>query len=248
MGAWGTGILQNDDSQDGLVDIARDIERSVAALEADRWPKLLGAIGLLVQFSPFSFSPDSDFHPVLIKAIERYRPAMSGVSEAVEHALAALLAGDSLRVERQHLPFALENALHERAEDLPEGFLPQKTWAKPFEGSFAHPMARDLAQEIADRCVTRLEQLFADEQYLRDFVPLPLGDLALLLIVSPISVEPIRFEQWRTAWRRARYVPDGVDPFCDAYEAALERAFEYGITRFADPPTEASDSSVEEGG
>ncbi|MEM7012061.1 MAG: hypothetical protein AAF585_11315, partial [Verrucomicrobiota bacterium] len=70
MGAWGYGILENDAAQDGLNDVAWPIHEDVAALSKqtatlESAAKLGAAVGLLMQWSPYSFNPENSFFATL---------------------------------------------------------------------------------------------------------------------------------------------------------------------------------------
>lgn len=237
MGTWGTGILQNDAAQDSLVEAAREIEEAVVArLEEssdDAWPALIGAVGLLVQFSPYSLSRENPFSAVLANAIEQHRPRMEGVTPELARVLDALAARREPDYEVITFPPALETALHGPDAST---FPVQKTWARAPEGCFHHDGARAFLQEFADQRIAKVETDFAEEEALSDLCRegFAMGDFALLLILDSVHVDPATFPRWRDAWREARQEPDPSEAeFFREYDACLESAFEYGIARFS---------------
>ncbi len=237
MGTWGAGILQNDAAQDSLVEAAQQIEEAITEMAEDSsersWPRLLAALGLLVQFSPYSLNRENPLSAVLARALERHRPRMEGVSPELARALDALADRREPAYDVREFAPALETALHGRDAST---FPMQKTWARPPDGCFAHPEARALLQEFAGRRIAKVEADFADEEALSDLCreSFAMGDFALLLILDSIDVDPATFERWRAAWREGRLEPDPSEAdFYDEYNACLESAFAYGIARFS---------------
>src|SRR5689334_15114605 len=85
MGAWGHGLLQNDDAQDAFLGVMDDIEDNLKKL-ARRRPsdemagQLAGGVGLLLHLKSWcSFDEDRDFVPVLGGILTRYEPGFAGL-------------------------------------------------------------------------------------------------------------------------------------------------------------------------
>jgi hypothetical protein len=77
MGAWGYGILQNDTAQDGLYEVAHEVEEAVGewmiGSEANA-ARLGAAVGILLQFSPYSFESENPFVVRLTEALRANQP------------------------------------------------------------------------------------------------------------------------------------------------------------------------------
>ncbi|MBX3251356.1 MAG: hypothetical protein KF901_29535 [Myxococcales bacterium] len=239
MGTWGSGILQNDQAADSVLDAAKAVEDALRGLVvgpvgSDSAGRMLGAVGLLMRFSPYSFDLENDVRAPLVEAVGRQIPALPEVSAEARAALDALLAGREPDYRMTTFPPRLARALfgsNERSQFPMEG-----TWADAPEGVFELPAARALAQEVADGCVAAIDEDFEHEQSLED--PCreseAMGRLALLLVLDGIRVDPSCFVGWRDAWRRGRRepVPSEV-AFFQKYDACLEAAIAYGIERFS---------------
>ncbi len=235
MGAWGRGILQNDTAQDGLVAIAHTVEDGVRALghpEDSTTGELLACIGCLIQFSPYSLSPENEFHATLVKAIRSHVPDPLAFPEEIETLLRNIVSGVPPTYAMMNFDPRLERALH---GPVPSTFATQKTWARPPDGCFEHPAARSFLQGIADHCVHLVDEDFADHEVLEDPVreASAMGALALLLILDPIHIDPARFGRWRRAYQSGKTArdPDEADFYRD-YDACAEAAFAYGVAKF----------------
>lgn len=236
MGAWGSGILQNDGAQDSLVDVADEIEKVIEGLsseaDTDAAGALQGAIGLLMQFSPYSLASDGPFHETLVNALQTHRSAMNE-TRAVSDILDALVAGETPDYDVIKFPDELEQALH--GPDATT-FPMQKTWARAPDGFFRHAQAKALVQKIADGCVEKVRQEFDAGGYdLGDYVREGCngGALAFLLIVSPIHVDPALFQTWARQYREAQTEQDESEAdFFATYNACMEQGLAYGAARF----------------
>jgi hypothetical protein len=97
MGAWGHGILQNDTAQDGLVAVGDRLIELLAEFAdtpgVDWAAKAGAAVGLLLQFSPHAFDPESPDHPVLIKTLTACKPHFSELPGKAGSILEAILKG-----------------------------------------------------------------------------------------------------------------------------------------------------------
>lgn len=236
MGAWGTGILQNDGAQDALVEVSSEIEAKLGSLGSPgeaSGAQLLAMVGVLTQFSPYSFNVDNPQRGRLVDAIKLHRESMTG--EGVEALLDAIVAGTEPDYEMFTFNDELAQALH--GAEVTE-FMMQKTWARAPEACFAHPIAAKFLQSVADECVAAVEDDFGSEiELVADLCRegVAVGHLALLLILAPIRVDPGCFERWLDTYERASSAreDDGEGEFFDAYDACMKSALRYGIKRFA---------------
>src|SRR5262245_36071428 len=80
MGAWGHGLLQNDDAQDEFIGVMDDIEAGITKL-ARRRPseeiaaRLAGGVGLLLHLRSWcSFDEDHGFAATLKAVLVRHEP------------------------------------------------------------------------------------------------------------------------------------------------------------------------------
>lgn len=235
MGAWGTGILQNDCAQDTLVEVSSEVESQLSALgpagEASG-AKLLAMVGILAQFSPYSFDEDNPRRKPLVDAIEAHRQFMTG--EGVDALLDAIVAGTRPEYDMMEFDQTLAQALH--GADVTE-FMMQKTWARPPKACFAHPAGAAFLQSVADECVEAVDEEFSSSvDIVADLCRegFAVGRLALLLILQPIRVDPACFERWREAYERAAATrEDSEGGFFDEYDACMTAALRYGAQRFA---------------
>src|SRR5262245_8487086 len=99
MGAWGSGLLQNDDALDGLSEAIGTIEADVLRLRRRRGSqplagRLSAAVGLLLQFHAWHcFDAESEFHTALLAILDRQQPAFSSLNKAAVDTLLAIRAG-----------------------------------------------------------------------------------------------------------------------------------------------------------
>lgn len=235
MGVWGSGILQNDGAQDGLVGAAGEIIESLRALTQSRaddgWADMFAAVGLLMRFSPYSFEPDNPDNAVVRRAVELHR-AGGAAGRELDAVLDTIALGQRLEYEMSTLPPELERALHGESD---RGFPMQKTWADAPERCFAFGKSKAFVQAFADRRVARIDEELADDDTLVDLCRESdvMGDFALLLILDEIHVDPKRFRAWREAWREARDHDESEADFFERYYASVEAGFEYALARFS---------------
>ncbi|MCB9603890.1 MAG: hypothetical protein H6721_28055 [Sandaracinus sp.] len=236
MGTWGSGILQNDAAADGVCDAASELEALLRDLASspsshETAERMLGAIALLMRFSPYSFDPDNE-RRVPRDVVAQHRPRLATVSAEANAALDAILADTEPTYRLTTFSPRLARILHGTdARDFPM----QGTWADAPEGVFDLAGARAVAQELADACVAAVDEDFENEEALEDPCreAFTIGRLALLLVLDGIHVDPAHFARWRDAWHAGRVEPDPSEAdFFREYDASLEDAFAYGIERF----------------
>src|SRR5689334_483194 len=118
MGAWGRGLLQNDDAQDGLLTITDDVEADVIRLRrrrpaAEHAGRLAAGVGVLLQLQMWHcFDPEREYHDALLATLERHAPAFSALPKTAVDLLGALRAGKGQEIvnEEGSLPVELYQA------------------------------------------------------------------------------------------------------------------------------------------
>lgn len=240
MGTWGSGILQNDHASDSVLDAAGEIDEVIRELASSDDPpsaaeaeRMLGAVALLMRFTPYALAAENDERASVVAAITRLRSALPVVSAEANAALDAIVAGAEPDYRLTSFSPRLTRILHGNDD---RDFPMQRTWADAPTGVFDLPGARAVAQEVAEACVAAIDEDFESEETLADpcresFV---IGHLALLLVLDGIRVDPACFARWRDAWHAGRVEPHPSEAkFFREYDASLEDAFAYGIERFS---------------
>jgi hypothetical protein len=90
MGNWGNGVAENDAACDGLSDLAYylldELEPAVERADVGR---IEGLLGVLLQISPFDFTPESDRFDTVRDAAQFALERAEAPSRAVLAAIAA---------------------------------------------------------------------------------------------------------------------------------------------------------------
>jgi len=243
MGAWGYGILQNDSAQDGMCDVANQIQIDITSLakegSAENAAKLAAGTALLLQFSQYSFNPENDFYEKLIQALtvnQNYIQDLPGNSAEVLNAVmdghGAELAGRDGVIDAD-----IDKALH---SDEDEGFIMQKAFSVIEPDLFLHPTSAAYLQQTVDGLVAQVDEEFADEEMLSDLSREAecMGAFGLLLIIPKAQVPPEKFTQWRNqfheVWDEMEATGDEIeDGFAEQYNSFLEVGFQCGIKRYS---------------
>lgn len=231
MGAWGSGIFQNDLTQDELCEVADGIEAALGQLgdpSPETGAQLAAGIALLMQFSPYSLDPDGPSRERILAAITTHRSAIDSPSAELSAALDAIVAGERPDYQLMKFPAAIETALHGPQQSE---FPVQKTWARAPEGVFDHPAARAFLRGVADSCAGKAEQLFleSEEWVLGDLCRegFGMGSFGLLLVLDPIDLDVARVKRWRAAWEAGKGEPHPSEAdFILEYEACVAKAFD----------------------
>ncbi len=231
MGAWGSGIFQNDLSQDELCEVADSIERALTDLGEpgpETGAQLAAGIALLMQFSPYSLDAESPSRERILAAIEGHRSAIENPSTALTAALDAIVAGERPKYDVIKFSVDVETALHGPQQSE---FPVQKTWARPPEGSFDHPAARAFVKGVADSCAAKAEALFleSEEWVLGDLCRegYGMGNFGLLLVLDPIDLDVERVLEWRARWEAGKGEPHPSEAdFILEYESCVAKAFD----------------------
>lgn len=236
MGAWDRGLLDNETASDGLLHLAlgvlADIERlGAAGPGAAATPRLVAAIGVLLQLSPYHFAPDES--EPMIDAIRAHAGRIAGLPRATRRILAEVEAGEAgPRAERRaRMARRLVTSLHVGVDESPFG----RREAALFLGK----PAAAYVQSVARRCVAMLDDDFADPDNWGDLCRegLGMGALAALLVLEPCSVSTRKLESWRRKARTGLAALEAADDdeleFHRPYYANLERVFAAVLRRFA---------------
>jgi hypothetical protein len=247
MGAWGCGLLQNDDVQDGLVELLHTIDADVARLRRRRPSaglagRLAGAVGLLLQLkSVSSFDPGRERGATLLAVLDRQAPAFSALSKTARDLLGAIQAGKGLGLVELEgpLPPELSQAFF---EDEP-GFLTERGTGRHHPDLFEHPTGAAYVQEVADRCVEVVRRGFADlgePPEMSDEHGDEIAALCVLLQLQPCKVSTELFRDWWDRYRAAEGDDlEGLEEYEEAYRRCLWRALNHGLLRFSGEPRPA---------
>jgi hypothetical protein len=245
MGAWGRGLLQNDDTQDALVDVLHGVANDLSKLRRRRANEAVAAragaaVGVLLQLSAgywFSAENDRDW-PIIRTVLERQRPAFDELPAAAARLLTEVLEGKGSDLAGRdgppNEPLAL--ALYGNRR---EGFLVERPFGLREPSPFEHPEAARYVQQVADRLVKQADKGFNDDDALND-ISTDGGDavvaVTVLLVLEPCRVDPERFASWRARFRAAlaELTADGpLDDYETELNEHLESAFALGIQKFS---------------
>lgn len=199
MGTWDTGILDNDAALDGLGDITHAVMEDFRSLgesmpEAETAGQLAAGIGLLLQLSPFDFSPKSSNSAMISDTLEEWAPVIEEALSPEAQAILTQVAngdGESLAKRPAELPQGIVSALHNGATAGPYG---QREAAL-----FDTPAGAALTKRISLKCVEMVEADFEHEDMWPDLAreASAIALLAMLLVLEPCTVAPKRIVHWR---------------------------------------------------
>lgn len=236
MGAWDRGLLDNDTASDGLLDLAREIVEDIERLGATRptptsTARLVAAIGVLLQLSPYQFAPDMS--APMIAAIRAHARQIAGLPAATRRILAEIEAGKAEpRADRRaRMARTLTNLLHAGNPEAPFG--------RREPALFLGAPAERYVQTVARRCVAMIDDDFADDDNWSDLCRegVGIGALAALLVLDPCQVPVKKIEGWRRKAQKgiARLEADEDDEleFHRDYYANLDRVFAAVLRRFS---------------
>jgi hypothetical protein len=248
MGAWGHGLLQNDDAQDGLCDIHDGIEDDIGKL-ARRRPaepmaaRLSAGIGLLLHLNAhYSFNPESDFYPRLIAALARQEPVFNTLPKRACLLLGELNAhpekGADLVARTGPLDRNLQAAFFARGK----GFMMERRMGKREGALFEHPASAAYVQTVANRLLRQVVAGFRRRSETSDMYRdggRTIAALATLLVIEPCKVNPALL---RDCWDLYRAANAGIDcgdeeEFAQSYRACLRQAIQVGLHKFSDGKT-----------
>lgn len=224
MGTWGNGLFDGDGPLDVIGDIGGWIEGQVQELSeaeptVESAGRLAGAVGLLLQLSPYSF--EGEFSETIRSAIVRHRKAMEGFSEQALSLLDTIAEGSGKK---------LADSLGDRSEALKQ-ILGEYVNHPRHEPLFESDAARALVQETAEYCVEQLEEMLEDEDLDLYELADPVGAVGVLLLLSPCRIKVKSIDKWRrqvkaVIERERKQDPDNPDlEFYDEYLPKAEAAF-----------------------
>ena len=241
MGTWGAGILQNDIAQDGMCFVARKIEQNIEELpnisSETNAAKLGAAVGLLLQFSFYSFNPENDFNKSLLQKLRTYKDDFSKLPGKSGEILQSILAGkgEDLASQDGILDEQVEIALHSEAKNE---FPVQKAFSTIEDDLFTHPAAQDYLQTVVDNLVKEVDEGFQDEEIVDDLSREGefMGAFSLLLIIPKAKIAPQYFQKWQAIYERAiaeTEIHESEQDFYREYNSYVRIAFDYGIKRYS---------------
>jgi hypothetical protein len=241
MGAWGYGLLQNDDSQDGLLHFFDSIEEDVLALRTlppttDRAARLAAGVGLLLQFQIWScFDATYSFLPNLEELLDASQAPILTLPKPVIDLLRGIREGAGAELVYREGPLPPELAEAFFANE--PGFSMERGTGVREECLFEHPAAIAYVQEVADRAVALVEEGFVNDD---------IGDAAreagetiaaftILLQLEPCKIDPGLFPQWWDLYVEAAAGNEIGEEgeFFAAYNRGMRQALEFGWRRFA---------------
>jgi hypothetical protein len=237
MGAWGGGLLQNDDSQDGLAEVIASVEADILRLARRRPAGAVAAragagFGLLLQLSSwYSFDPENEKSARLLATLQRQEPAFGSLPKQANDILRHILRGKGIALAER--PVKLDRRLQDAffPEDVGD-FPMQRTFGKREPSLFEHPEAARYVQEVADRLVRWVDAAFRRKDVLwylyDDGGGRAVAALAVLLVLEPCRIDPGKFKAWHD---RIREAPEEELEDAD-YAKHLETALAVGIEKF----------------
>jgi hypothetical protein len=247
MGAWGHGLLQNDEMLDGMSDVVHGIAHDIRKL-ARRRPnetvaaRVGAAVGLLLGLQEGYFFEEEKGEDQTIRAVlERQRPAFDKLPPAAARVLTEVLEGKGPELARRDGPPdpRLARALYgeRRADDdRPPIVCP---FGVPEPRLFEHAEAARYVQEVADRLVKMADKGFNDDDALNDIANdggHAVAPVVVLLALPPCRVDPDKFASWRARFRArvAELTEEGpLDDWEQRFNEGLETAFAVGIEKFS---------------
>ncbi len=231
MGTWDTGILDNDAALDGLGDITHAVMEGVRSLgealpEAEKAGELAAGIGLLLQLSPFDFSPQSSTAATISETLETWAQVIEATLSPEAQAVLSQVAqgeGEALAKRPAELPEAIVSALHNGAAAAPYG---QREAAL-----FETPAGAAFMKRITAKCTDMIEADFEHEDVWADLCRDATGMavLAMLLVLEPCKVDPKRIAHWRACSAKGLKMCEAAEheelEFQRPYYANLDRVF-----------------------
>jgi hypothetical protein len=247
MGAWGHGLLQNDEMLDGMGDVTGGIAYDIRKL-ARRRPneavaaRIGAAVGLLMRLQEgYSFEEEPGEDQPIRAILERQRPAFAKLPPEAARVLTEVLEGKGAELARRDGPPdpRLARALY--GERRPDDDRPPIVC--PFgvhePSLFEHPEAARYVQEVADRLVKMADKGFNDDSALNDISDdggHAVAPVVVLLALEACRVDPDKFASWRARFRAAvaELTEEGpLDDWEERFNEGLETAFAVGIEKFS---------------
>jgi hypothetical protein len=250
MGAWGHGLLQNDDAQDGLCDVHDFIEDDIAKLARRRPAEAMAArlsagVGLLLHLNAhYSFNPENAFFPLLNASLARQEPMLNALPRRAATLLRELHASPEKGAELVARTGPLARALQSAFFAQGKGFLMERRMGKREPALFEHPDSAAYVQKVADRLLRQVMAGFRRRSETSDLYRdggRTVAALAILLVIEPCKING---ELLRDCWDLYRAANAGMDrgdeeEFDQSYRACLRTAIDAGLHKFSDSKTPA---------
>jgi len=205
MGAWGYVVLQNDAAQDSLCDVAHWIEHDLVGFAAnpseENAARLGAAIGLLLQWSPYTFAPENEnVYPNLIKALKANQEGTKSLPGKSPEILEQIRLGEGSNLAQRPGVYdaAIDVAL--LGAEKPNAFPMEKAFALREDELFLHKAAREYVQDLAEKIVNAVVEGFDEsEDVISDLSRESevMGAFGLVLILEPIQIDPLLFKEWK---------------------------------------------------
>jgi hypothetical protein len=231
MGTWGMGLFDGDGPLDAIGDLTEILEEQVTKLaelkrpSADSAGRLSGAVGLLLQLSPYSF--EGEHAATIVAAIRKHESQLSALPAAAAALLSRIGGGQGKDVadRKGKRGAALARVLGDYVAHPREAAL------------FEHPAAAKVVQGLADACARAIDAILTDSEDLYEVMDVG-GPLGVLLLIEPCAIDARRIEGWRDKLRglHARAKEEGDDPDLEAfgeYLANAEQAFALALEKLA---------------
>jgi hypothetical protein len=239
MGAWGSGLLQNDDSQDGLAEVIDTVEADVLRLARRRPAEAVAArvgagIGLLLRLSSwYSFDPENETSSRLLDVLRRQEPAFGCLPKPANDLLRHVLTGNGIELAERPGKLAprLQRVLF--ATDVKD-FPMERTFGAYDPSLFEHPEAVRYAQEVSDRLVRWVDAAFRRKDLIwylyDDGGGRAVAALAVLLVLEPCDVDRAKWKAWLERVRavKAADEAEGGGGYEDEYVESLEELLRVG--------------------
>jgi hypothetical protein len=244
MGAWGRGILQNDDAQDGLADLIHDVEDEIRLL-AGRRPeertaaRLGAAVGLLLQMSAwYPFDPENEVSAIIHDGLVRQEPKWTALPRRAQQLLREVRDGKGIELAER--PGKASRSVGRALFATPVGDFPtERAFGKREPSLFQHPQAARYVQEFADHCAAVAEETFKEEDDLMDITETGkcMAAFSTLLVLEPCRLAPRRIVSWRKRFEIsvAEFVDEAgdLDEFDQEYKKCVDLAFRVMLKKYS---------------
>jgi hypothetical protein len=209
MGAWGYGILDNDSALDEVGEWEHQIEQVIeraasrASLREDDVAEVGAAVGLLLQFSGYSFDESNGFSGTLKTALTKARRHFGQLPGRAGAILERVLAGQgpALHERPAKLARTVANALHDdtRNRQRPHVFGRREAdlFAHLAADEFVRKLGRSMVRHVF-RGSRQTEDDYCDFWAENEFM----GTLSMLLVLEPCEADPDGFRHVLNRLRR----------------------------------------------
>jgi hypothetical protein len=201
MGTWDEGLLDNDAAMDSLGDLSDSVLQDVLKLGSAA-PGSLGtqtlaaAVGVLLQLSSWPFSSKSGHAPKIFGAIRAHESGFGSLPAEAAAVLRGIAEGRAEEIAQR------DGSMPEESRRLLNVHSKRTSPFGHREPSlFTGDPARAYVQQVADRCVTSVNEDFEIEDNWSDLCreASSMGSLGALLVLEPCRVPVATIQAWRTA-------------------------------------------------